>query len=287
MSRHSKNSTATTHFTYHEKVAAGHGTLKRRFGKDSQLPFGCCCLCLKPITEKLEPLASPCGFLYCKGCIYANLLTQKQQIKSDLRAFEAQQEKQRLEEEKNELNQERQKLENFLSADASENALKKKKDKEARHLAQLSSKVDLETLDEKKATLKRTNFWVPGFTPNHEEKLAMPDEKTRDPMSGKELRLKQLMPVQLLRSDKETIGESVVLCAVSKKAITHQMAVLIRPSGQIVLESCLKEMVLPTMTCPVSGLKIRKKDIVHMQAGGTGFSAHSQVEAKKYRPSMT
>ncbi|OQR84999.1 nitric oxide synthase-interacting protein [Achlya hypogyna] len=284
MSRHSKNSTATHHFTYHEKQAAGHGTLKRRFGKDAQLAFGSCCLCLKPILDKMEPLASPCGFLYCKGCIYANLLAQKQQIKADLEAYAAQEATRAEKDETAKQAEERSKLEASLS---SATPVPFEKSAEERAALQIRSKVDLETIEEKSHELKRTSFWVPGFTPTAEVRLAKPDEQTRDPMSNKPLKLKHLMPVQLKRSEKETKGESVVLCAVSNKAITHQMVVLLRPSGQVLMESCLKEMVLPSMTCPITGLKLRTKDIVHLQAGGTSYSAHSQVEAKKYRPSMT
>ncbi|ETV75728.1 hypothetical protein H257_10104 [Aphanomyces astaci] len=285
MSRHSKNNTATHHFTYREKVAAGHGTLKRRYGKDSQLPFGCCCLCLKPILEKEEPLASPCGYMYCKGCIYANLLAQKQQIKLDVAAYEAQEEGKLAKEDAEVLAAERKLLESTLGVNRQVDFIKSV-DERAR--LQLSSKIDLETTAEKAKEMQRTSFWVPGFTPSAEVVLAKPDEFTKDPMSGKALKLKQLMPVHLKRSDKETKGESVVMCAVSNKAITHQMAVLLRPSGHVVMESLLKDMVLPTMTCPISGLKLRsQKDIVHLQAGGSSFSAHSTVEAKKYRPSMT
>ncbi|KAJ8522430.1 hypothetical protein ON010_g17702 [Phytophthora cinnamomi] len=134
--------------------------------------------------------------------------------------------------------------------------------------------------------MKRTSFWIPDCTPSQEATVAKPDAKTRDPMSLDEMKLKHLMP---LKFDWDAAGEKEdrVLCAVTKKEISHHRAVLLRPSGQVLLESCLKDMVLPTMTCPVTGLKLRKKDIVHLQAGGTGFSAHSTVEAKKYRPTMT
>ncbi|CAK4081229.1 unnamed protein product [Aphanomyces euteiches] len=284
MSRHSKNNTATHHFTYHEKVAAGHGTLKRRYGKDSQLAFGCCCLCLKPILDKDEPLASPCGYLFCKGCIYANLLAQKQQIKLDLAAYEVQEEAKQAKEDAEKLASERKMLEASLGMSRPKDFMKSA---EERAKLQVMSKVDLETTDEKAKELKRTSFWVPDFTPTAEVTLAKPDDFTKDPMSGKPLKLKQLMPVHLKRSDAETKGETVVMCAVSNKAITHQLPVLLRPSGQIIMESLLKDMVLPTMTCPISGLKLRQKDIVHLQAGGSSFSAHSTVEAKKYRPSMT
>jgi nitric oxide synthase-interacting protein len=296
MSRHSKNATATTHFTYHEKTAAGHGTLKRRFGKDAQLPFGVCCLCLSSTHAGKSPLVSPGGFVYCKECIYANLLAQKRAIQENVLAYERFCDRKRQEEQDAVVAGERAQLQKFLDAstgstlsgsvlaDAAAPA-----DKGAVE-AKLREKVDRATDEAKREAMKRTSFWIPDNTPTADVVVDKPDTKTRDPMSLEEMKLKHLMPVKFEWSTPAEDGGKEaphVLCAVTKKEITHHQAVLLRPSGQVILESCLKDMVLPTMTCPVTGLKLRKKDIIKLQAGGTGFSAHSTVEAKKYRPSMT
>ncbi|GMF17081.1 unnamed protein product [Phytophthora lilii] len=284
MSRHSKNATATTHFTYREREAAGHGTLKRRFGRDAQLAFGVCCLCLAS-TRGRSPLASPGGFVYCKECIYANLLAQKRAAQEAAAAYERYQDAQRRKEQDAALQSERDALQKAL--DAADGAVAAPAPTDARLAAtrKLQEKVDRATDDEKWEAMKRTSFWIPDCTPAQETKVDKPDSKTRDPMSLEEMKLKHLMPIKFDWDAGD--GEPKVLCAVTKKEISHHRSVLLRPSGQVMLESCLKDMVLPTMTCPVTGLKLRKKDIVHLQAGGTGFSAHSTVEAKKYRPTMT
>jgi nitric oxide synthase-interacting protein len=290
MSRHSKNSTATHHFTYHERQAAGHGTLKRRFGKDAQLPFGFCCLCLQR-TEDRTPLASPSGYVFCKECIYANLLAQKRTIQENVDAYERFCEKQEQDAQDAIVDKERGEIRKFL--DASHGAslsgiVPAKKDEETTRIQRkMQEKVDRTTDDTKREAMKRTSFWIPDVTPQAQAKMDAPDTKTRDPMSQEEMKLKHLMPLKFTWSADETTGEKHVVCAVSKKAITHQMAVLLRPSGQVLIESCVKDMVLPSMTCPISGLKLRKKDIIKLQTGGTSYSAHSNVEAKKYRPSMT
>ncbi|ETP26719.1 hypothetical protein F441_00683 [Phytophthora nicotianae CJ01A1] len=289
MSRHSKNATATTHFTYRERQAAGHGTLKRRFGRDSQLPFGVCCLCLAT-THSRSPLVSPGGFVYCKECIYANLLAQKRSIQDNIAAYERFVEMQNHKQQDEALQKERGSLQKAL--DAADRAMTGKPAQDldqARALAtqKLKEKVDKATDDDKREAMKKTSFWIPDCTPTQETKVDKPDTKTRDPMSQEEMKLKHLMPVKFEWDTSAADGKPKVLCAVTKKEISHHRAVLLRPSGQVILESCLKDMVLPTMTCPVTGLKLRKKDIVHLQAGGTGFSAHSTVEAKKYRPNMT
>ncbi|RLN90970.1 hypothetical protein BBJ28_00015741 [Nothophytophthora sp. Chile5] len=292
MSRHSKNSTATTHFTYHERSAAGHGTLKRRFGRDSQLPFGVCCLCLASTSNGRSPLVSPGGFVYCKECIYANLLAQKRTIQENLAAYERFVDKQTRQEQDAAVAEERKQLQKVLDGATGGVDFQRQVDATEAAKTRLSEKVDRATDDDKREAMKKTSFWIPDCTPTQEATVAKPDTKTRDPMSLEEMKLKQLMPVKFEWETTETAdaaktAEPRVLCAVTKKEITHHRAVLLRPSGQVILESCLKDMVLPTMTCPVTGLKLRKKDIVHLQAGGTGFSAHSNVEAKKYRPTMT
>lgn len=301
MARHSKNSTAATHFTYHEKTAAGHGTLKRRFGKDAQLQFGFCCLCVASTHGGKSPLVSPSGFVYCKECIYANLLSQKRTIQENVAAYERALERQEQQAQDDVVAGERAQLQKFLDSGSGATSTSSaavdaaQTDEQQRADAfnkKLREKVDRTTDDDKRAAMKRTSFWIPDCTPSVEEKVDKPDTKTRDPMSLEELKLKHLMPVKFEWSTSGSSSDTSkdaphVLCAVTKKEITHHQAVLLRPSGLVILESCVKDMVLPTLTCPVSGLKLRKKDIIKLQAGGTGFSAHSTVEAKKYRPTMT
>ncbi|CAI5719005.1 hypothetical protein KXD40_006745 [Peronospora effusa] len=285
MSRHSKNATATTHFTYREREAAGHGTIKRRFGRDSQLSFGVCCLCLAS-TNSRSPLVSPDGFVYCKECIYANLLAQKRTIQDNVTAYERFIESQERKKQDKTLQTERETLQMAMGMAEGVGA-GQKPDKALLAMQKLKEKVDRATDDEKREAMKKTSFWIPDCAPTQENKLDKPDTMTRDPMSLEPMKLKHLMPVKFDWNTSAPDGKPKVLCAVTKKEISHHHAVLLRPSGQVILATCLKDMVLPTMTCPVTGLKLRKKDIVHLQAGGTGFSAHSTVEAKKYRPTMT
>ena len=281
MSRHSKNATATTHFTYEEKRKAGHGTLKKRFGKDALIRFGYCSLSL---NRAKDPLVSPSGYIYCKECIYENLLAQKQQIQQNKLAYEKYCEKVEQEKQDKVVQSEEKELSKFLDTTR---VIQSKKSNEKDIIKELAKQVDRTTKEERLEQLKRTSFWVPEFAPTADQVVAKPDEVTRDPMTNEPMKLKHLMPVNLLWS--ESIGgeESKVMCALTKKDITHQKAVLLKPSGQVILEECLKDMVLPTMTCPLSGIKLRKKDIIFLQTGGTSYSAHSRVEAKKYRPSMT
>nr|CCA20659.1 nitric oxide synthaseinteracting protein putative [Albugo laibachii Nc14] len=286
MTRHSKNATATTHFTYFEKQRAGHGTLKRRFGKDSQLNFGACSLCLSSTTDK-DSLLSPSGFLYCKECIYSNLLAQKQAIQQQKLEYERFCETEEQNAEKSRLEKEKKVVENMITSTPSH--VESSSGGKEKAIRKLKEKVDQTLEEDRREAMKKTSYWIPDCTPDSKVTISKPDTATRDPMNPKEvLKLKHLMPAKLeWTSNPSSSSDKHVVCAVTKKAITHQQAVLLRSSGIVILETCLKDTVLPSMTCPITGIKLYKKDIIYLQCGGTGFSAHSTVEAKKYRSTIT
>ena len=93
MSRHAKNNTASSCFTAHEKQQLKYGTVKQRLGKESFRDFNCCSLCLKIVTD---PHACHKGHLYCKECIFQNLLTQKKAIKRLNQLYEQQEQEQQV-----------------------------------------------------------------------------------------------------------------------------------------------------------------------------------------------
>ncbi len=73
MSRHSKNCTAHSVFTYNEKKKlTGYGLQKNTLGQDSFKPFHLCSLCLYPAQN---PTLCRQGHLFCRDCIITNLVT--------------------------------------------------------------------------------------------------------------------------------------------------------------------------------------------------------------------
>lgn len=90
MSRHSKNNTAHSVFTYAEKKMLGseYGTHKIRIGQDSQRNFEQCHLCLHTVVE---PMMCGQGHIFCKNCILENLLTQKKGILFAIQQYEKRQ----------------------------------------------------------------------------------------------------------------------------------------------------------------------------------------------------
>ena len=110
-------------------------------------------------------------------------------------------------------------------------------------------------------------------------------------MTGRPLRRNDLTPVRFTVADKERRGgptaeEGRFCCAVTRKEITHQPVVLLKSTGQVMLEDVAKRLAFPTMTCPITGKKFREKDVIYLKSGGTAYSSHNTVQAEKYRPTL-
>lgn len=95
MTKHSKNNTASSIFSYAEYKKLEYGTKRQRLGNESMRQFDACALCL---NRAREPLACNEGHLFCKECVYTDLLSQKKDIQRQKSRLEAM--KQEAEEEK-------------------------------------------------------------------------------------------------------------------------------------------------------------------------------------------
>ena len=116
MTRHARNCTAGTVYTYHEKKKdtknSGYGSKTLRLGKDSVKNFDCCSLTLQPCRE---PVVTPNGYLYDREAILECLLHQKTESARKLKAYEKQKKRQDAEEVDKAEEKERKKLESFVS----------------------------------------------------------------------------------------------------------------------------------------------------------------------------
>ncbi|KAJ3500518.1 hypothetical protein NLJ89_g9757 [Agrocybe chaxingu] len=86
MTKHSKNNTASSIFSYAEYKKLDYGTKRQRLGNESMRRFDACALCL---NRAREPLACTEGHIFCKECVYTDLLTQKKDIKRQKDRLEA------------------------------------------------------------------------------------------------------------------------------------------------------------------------------------------------------
>lgn len=302
MTRHAKNCTAGTVYTYHERKKdtkkSGYGSKAVRLGKDSVKDFDCCSLTLQPCRE---PVVTPDGFLYDREAILECLLHQKTEAARKMKAFEKQKKKQEAEEVGKLEDKERSKVESFVSMEKrittkSTNAFTTSKDKSAAGPSVVqedqipSTSNGTTNSDSKDKNLP--SFWVPSLTPQAEPTLLKkPDTKTYCPMSGKPLRIKDLIQVKLTPIDDGDDRPMVAKPERYKCAVTHDTlgnsvpCAVLKNTGNVVTMDCIEKLIKKDMLCPFTGAKLKDNDIILLQRGGTGFAASGvQLEAKKAGP---
>jgi nitric oxide synthase-interacting protein len=70
MTKHSKNNTASSIFSYAEYKKLDYGTKRQRLGNESMKSFNACSLCLE---RARIPVACSEGHLFCTECVYSDL----------------------------------------------------------------------------------------------------------------------------------------------------------------------------------------------------------------------
>lgn len=222
-------------------------------------------------------MASPQGWIFDRDAVVEYLATERDELQKKLREWE--------------LERQRLSLRNAESGQAKVQQVREqwKSNETALCVPSKGSTV--------KAGVKRTfgevsknnssssSFWVSGNSESVASEIPQekPDTTPKCPMSGAKLRFKDLVPVHFEITTNEEAAKGVYSCALTKRSLTHQQAVLLKPSGAVLLETVFKQSVEPDMVCPVSGLKLVEGDIIKLQRGGTGFSSHSAVEVKVSR----
>jgi len=85
MTKHSKNNTASSIFSYAEYKKLDYGTKRQRLGNESMKSFNACALCLE---RARNPVACSDGHLFCTECVYTDLVTQSRDIKKQKKRLE-------------------------------------------------------------------------------------------------------------------------------------------------------------------------------------------------------
>jgi nitric oxide synthase-interacting protein len=160
--------------------------------------------------------------------------------------------------------------------------------------------------------LKEINPWLPQFTPQAEAaRLKKPSKRPSSPMTSRPLRVSDLIPINMHREQGETATEVKFICPVSRsyshssfplplppssssslfskpdrKSISSQKVIAIKKTNEIMLESVAEELAYPTMTCPLTGLRFTRNDVIPLARAASSFAATGDVVAKKYRPSI-
>lgn len=270
MTRKSKQAGGHQPLTHYERTkkfrSSAYGTTTERLTSDSQGRFGDCCLNLQPAVN---PVATPSGHIYSQEAIVEYLLTKTQELKGKKQTYLTHVEslaRQQQDHQQKETENDIQTFEKTQRATQAGTATSEKEE----------SKSDI---------LKKTSYWLPVVQPKHNERPpSPPPDRPASPNSGQPLRRKDLIPLKLERDKNDP---SKVRCCVSHKAIYAQPVVVLKKGGHVVLEEVYKEVIQPTMICPITEKKLKEKHILTLQKGKSGFASSGTVQAKTYRPTIT
>uniref|UniRef100_A0A672QZE6 Nitric oxide synthase-interacting protein n=1 Tax=Sinocyclocheilus grahami TaxID=75366 RepID=A0A672QZE6_SINGR len=300
MTRHGKNCTAGAVYTYHEKkkdtAASGYGTQSVRLGKDAIKDFDCCCLSLQPCRD---PVLTEDGYLYEKEAILQYILHQKTDIAKKMKAYEKQKRALKSEGQLESKSEERERAEKFKQR---ENNIVSKPINPftsdscsimcITHGSSSSSSSDTGASSSSSAL---PSFWIPCLTPEAKPTLLKKPSKTvLCPMSGCPLKMSDLISVRFTPLDPSLDRVALLtrqdryVCAVTKDTLGNSVpCAVLRPSGVVVTMECVEKLIQKDMIDPMTGDKLKEKDIIPLQRGGTGFAGSGvALKAKEARPVM-
>uniref|UniRef100_A0A0K0DJS4 Nitric oxide synthase-interacting protein homolog n=1 Tax=Angiostrongylus cantonensis TaxID=6313 RepID=A0A0K0DJS4_ANGCA len=267
MTRHGKNCTAASVYSYHERQrdakVSGYGTLHARLGADSIKGFDCCSLTLQPCKD---PVITPNGYIFDRQAILEYILAQKREIAKRTKQWEKQ-----------------------MTVNTEE--LKKKRAgsaiivQPAQKVRAIGNEGDISNMRGERSK-QLPSFWIPELNPTADAtKLEKPSQKVLCPLSGKPLKLKDLMDVKFTPIPKDDdksliVAQTRYMCAVTHDALTNATRKCIVTWD--VVETLIKKDWLD----PISGDPMTENDVVELQRGGTGFAATNEVKAKLIRPQL-
>ncbi|GAA5888596.1 hypothetical protein JCM6882_009011 [Rhodosporidiobolus microsporus] len=313
MTRHGKNNSSGSVFTYHERQLAEGGTKRAVLGRESMKNFDACSLCL---NRARDPRICPEGHVYCQECILNSLLSQKKDIKRQNVLLERMRAESEAEMASQRAAARERVLREFETAQTSLGS-KTTKGKVAatgakdEHTGPRGTKRTFE-LDEdelerltKEATdeaLNRTakemaearkaklpNFWLPSLTPSStpenviDVKLQTLCHASKPPHP---VSLKTLIEVKFAEEpkDKTKAGDPVVTCPSCRKTITNNVkCYALKACGDVLCGTCVETLSRPDKACAHCGTKVDKKNpFIEIKREGTGYAAGGGVEVSKF-----
>ncbi|XP_011556643.3 nitric oxide synthase-interacting protein homolog [Plutella xylostella] len=283
MTRHARNCTAGAVYTYHEKkkdaAASGYGTQAERVGKDSVKSFDCCSLTLQPCRN---PVVTKEGYLFDKEAILEYIIAKKAEYTRKLKLYEKQLKKE--ESEKAEL----------AAAEKEANLIKfMNREKNISSVQNKTSTSTPSTSTSSSQGKQVPSFWIPSQLPDAKiTKLEKPDPVVYCPISGRPLKMKDLIEVKwtLVKDpdDKKSLiaKENRYMCPVTHDILSNAVpCAIIRTTGDIVTMECVENLIKKDWLHPLTGDKLKEKDIIPLQRGGTGYAlTNENLEGKNARP---
>ncbi|XP_058830735.1 nitric oxide synthase-interacting protein homolog [Topomyia yanbarensis] len=291
MTRHARNCTAGAVYTYHEKKkdaeSSGFGTSSRRLGKDSVKSFDCCSLTLQPCRN---PVITKDGYLFDKEAILTYVITKKKDYTRKMKEYERQVKEDQEEQAEKTNNETKKQLDKFISIE--KNIVSSKISNASEDIPSTSGAISNVSLGKRK---ELPSFWVPSQTPSAKKaRIEKPDSKVYCPMSGRPLKVRDLIDVKFTLvkdpSDKKSLiaKENRYMCAVTHDILSNAVpCAVLKTTGDVVTMECVEKIIKKDMIHPLSNEKLAETDIIPLQRGGTGFSTtNDNLQAKEARPAL-
>lgn len=188
MTRHARNCTAGAVYTYHEKkkdaAASGYGTQSERLGKDSVKSFDCCSLTLQPCRN---PVITKEGYLFDKEAILEYIISKKGEYNRKLKKYEKQLKKEDTEKAELAAAEKEANLIKFMNREKNITSTKQDDGPSSSSVSNLANG----------KAKQLPSFWVPSQLPDAKHsKVEKPDPTVYCPISGKPLKMKDLIEVK-------------------------------------------------------------------------------------------
>ncbi|XP_055315400.1 nitric oxide synthase-interacting protein homolog [Sitodiplosis mosellana] len=289
MTRHARNCTAGAVYTYHEKkrdaAESGYGTNHQRISKDSVKSFDCCSLTLAPCRN---PVITKDGYLFDKEAILQYIITKKTDYAKKLKAYERQKQAERSEEAEANALEEQKKLMKFIDTEKNIVTSKYATPSTSAGTSSISNMANGRQND-------LPSFWVPSQCPSAKKtKVEKPDSTIYCPVSFQPIKAKDLIDVKFTLvqdpDDKKSliVKENRYMCAVTHDILSNSVpCAVLRPTGDVVTMECVEKLIKKDMLHPLTNTKLKEKDIIPLQRGGTGYSqTNADLEGKEKRPAL-
>lgn len=280
-------------YTYHEKqhFNLGGNSRKRKVGIESLRRFDHCALCLGVAREATS---TPRGIIYCKECIYADLLAQKQEIKAAKTTLK------QLKQAQKDGSARRAEISKQGNVERFDKAQKLGGDN-----SQSQSQSQPNSSSQSHPTLP--SFWLSSLQPNISDEQNIADRiraleaqkmvtLCRQANPPHPLTLKDLTPVKIKYTDS---ARDVAVCSGCNRTLNNSTRMLLTKScHNLLCGYCIDTLYTPSQQCPVCDEKVdtNPDDLIrisvegwlfhlilftHSHLPGTGFAGGGGVMLKK------
>ncbi|XP_055854327.1 nitric oxide synthase-interacting protein homolog [Episyrphus balteatus] len=293
MTRHARNCTAGAVYTYNEKKKdaqeSGYGTNHQRIGKDSVKSFDCCSLTLQPCRN---PVVTKDGYLFDKEAILQYIITKKNEYSRKLKEYEKLKKSEELEVSQEISKKQQSCIDNFINS-AKPVSTPVREDLQNVVVASTSSSSSISNMSNGNER-KLPSFWIPSQCPNAGlAKAKKPDPTIYCPVSMQPLKAKDLINVKFTlidEKDKKALvaKENRYMCPVTRDVLSNAVpCAVLRPTGDVVTMECVEKLIKKDMIHPLTSQKLKDKDIIPLQRGGTGYAiTNDNLQAKEHRPAL-